>query len=191
MNDHTLFASMYPIAELIRGRRTVRQFTAEPIPGNLLMELLEIACWAPNHGLREPWRFIVYRGEARREFAESVIETFDTEAKANYAKDRYAYYMEIPAHILVIMQVDAREKQREEDYAAVCCWIQNFQLAAWERNLGVVWKTNPYIVDLSFRESVGVRDDEKIVGVLHVGYPKTIPEARPRTPIGQRLIIRE
>lgn len=181
----------HTVADLIRSRRTVRQFRSDPIPHRLLLELMDIACWAPNHGLREPWRFIVYRGEARQAFADAVIETFDAEAKANYAESRFTYYMEIPVHIIVVMQVDSRQKQYEEDYAAVCCWIQNFQLAAWERELGVVWKTNPYNSAGSFLESVGVMADEKIVGVLHVGYPKTVPEARPRTPADSRILIRE
>ncbi|MFC5701021.1 nitroreductase [Cohnella faecalis] len=170
----------YPVAQLIRDRRTVRQFREDPVPQLLITKLLDIACWAPNHGFREPWRFIQYRGEARRTFAESVVATFSAEEKEKNGDRRLAYYMDIPVHLIVVAKEDPRAKQREEDFAAVCCWIQNFQLAAWERGLGVVWKTNPYLHAPAFRETVGVHAGERIAAVLHVGYPAAIPDARPR-----------
>ncbi|RIE00695.1 nitroreductase family protein [Cohnella faecalis] len=116
----------YPVAQLIRDRRTVRQFREDPVPQLLITKLLDIACWAPNHGFREPWRFIQYRGEARRTFAESVVATFSAEEKEKNGDRRLAYYMDIPVHLIVVAKEDPRAKQREEDFAAVCCWIQNF-----------------------------------------------------------------
>ncbi|WP_239551479.1 nitroreductase family protein [Paenibacillus elgii] len=51
------------IAQTIRERRSIRAFNRTPVPQDLVLQLLNDAVWAPNHGLREPWRFI-YVGSA-------------------------------------------------------------------------------------------------------------------------------
>src|SRR5437764_7119587 len=48
----------------IRTRRTHKAFRPEPVPRPLLDELLELARWAPNHNLTNPWRFRVVGPEA-------------------------------------------------------------------------------------------------------------------------------
>ncbi len=179
------------IAEIIKKRRTVRLFKTDPVSTELIVELLDVAIWAPTHGVRQPWRFILYRDEARTSFAQAVIRTYNTEEQKKYARHKMEYYTTVPAHLIVVFQEDARQKQRDEDYAAVCAMIQNFQLAAWERGLGVVWKTNSYIYDPKFRETAGVRPGEKIVGVLHIGYPDVVPSAGNRTPAERLLTVVE
>ena len=59
--------------------------------------------------------------------------------------------------------------------------IQNFQLLAWEQQLGVVWKTNPHIYDPKVHELLGVEKGEKIAGFLHLGYFDEVPPAKKRT----------
>ena len=179
----------WPVAEVIRQRRTIREFKSDAVEQELILELMDIARWAPNHGLREPWRFIQYVGDARAAFTEAVIGSFSAEEKVKYAEQRLKYYTEIPVHLIVVMKQDPRQKQWEEDFAAACSWIQSFQLAAWERGLGVVWKTNSYMYSPYFREAVGVHAGEKVVGVLHVGYPQVVPDPRPRADVGHHLIV--
>lgn len=181
--------AMYPMAQLIRSRRTVRQFRDQAVPMPLLLELLDTANWAPNHGLREPWRFVLYKGEARSAFADAVIGALSAEDKQKYGQQRREAYMQTPVHLIVVMKEDPRQKQWDENFAAVCCWICSFQLAAWERELGVVWKTNPYMYVPAFRDAVGIKDGEKVVGVLHIGYPDIVPDPRPRTSAEDRLIV--
>lgn len=177
------------VADLIRERRTVRLFKKDPVAYDLLIELLNLAVWAPNHEFREPWRFILFQGEARKHFAEAMVSTYDSEEREMYGERKQRYLESVPAHLIVIMKEDPRHKVWEEDYAATCSLIQNFQLAAWERGLGVVWKTNHYSYDPNFRQSVGVKPGEKIVGVLHIGYPDVVPKARPRTPAEELLTV--
>lgn len=179
----------YPVAETLRNRRTIRQFKSDPVSYELLLELLNIANWAPNHGLREPWRFILYRNEARAEFTEAVMRAMSADERARLETQKRADYAKIPYHLVVAMKEDPRQKQWDEDYGAVCCWIQSFQLAAWERGLGVVWKTNSFVYSPHFREAVGVLAGEKVVGVLHIGYPELVPEPRPRSSAEDKLTV--
>ncbi|WP_236339427.1 nitroreductase family protein [Paenibacillus plantiphilus] len=178
-------------AAVIKGRRSIRQFKKDPVSMELLMSLLNVAVWAPNHGVREPWRFILYKGDAKAELAEAMLEALSAAEREQYGGGKLDYFNHIPLHLLVIMKEDPRPRQWEEDYAAVCCWIQNFQLAAWEEGIGVVWKTNAFIYDPRFRSRTGVAAGEKIVGLLHIGYPDQIPDPRPRTDAVHYLTVHD
>ncbi|MBE1442445.1 nitroreductase [Paenibacillus sp. OAS669] len=179
------------VAELIKQRRTIRLFKSDEVPTELLKELLNVAVWAPNHEYREPWRFILFQGEGRAKLAQAMVQTYSAEEREKYGNKKMDYFLRVPAHLVIVMQEDPRQKVWEEDYAAVCSLIQNFQLAAWEQGLGVVWKTNHYSFEPDFRTAIGIRPGEKIVGVLHIGYPEIIPPARPRTAAEERLTIVE
>ena len=50
-------ASVVPVASVIRERRTINLFEAEPVGQQPLLDAIELARWAPNHRLTEPWRF--------------------------------------------------------------------------------------------------------------------------------------
>jgi nitroreductase len=53
------------VATAITNRRTVKQFLPQPVSQDQLAQLIELAMWAPNHSLNEPWRFYVLGGNAR------------------------------------------------------------------------------------------------------------------------------
>src|SRR3954454_17356953 len=48
----------------IRTRRTHKAFRRDPVPRQTLDELFELARWAPNHNLTNPWRFRVVGARA-------------------------------------------------------------------------------------------------------------------------------
>lgn len=180
----------YPMSQLIADRRTIRKFKKEAIETEVLEDLLQVASWAPNHKLKEPWRFIVYKDEGSKVLGNIM---FDVASKAGKMKkspeDMRNYFSSIPAHILVVMPEDPQPLLREEDYAANNALIQNFQLAAWERGIGVFWKSDGYLTLPSFREAVGVVPGEKIVAILHVGYPDMIPKAQERTKVSEKITL--
>jgi nitroreductase len=165
-------------AALIQERRTIRKdYLDKPVEEEEVLGLLDTAVWAPNHGKREPWRFIFVPSERKQRFAEemAVLAGGDRETMQQY-------FMEPAAYLIVVMPEDPRQKQWEEDFGAVSCLIQNFQLLAWEKQLGVVWKTNGHIYYPKVRELLQVKPGEKIVGFLHLGYfdEKSIPKAGKR-----------
>lgn len=177
------------VADILRERRTVWDFKPDPIPQEKIIELLNVAVWAPTHGLREPWRFTIIQGSERKRFAQEVMKTYTKEDRVKYEQEMTGYYMSTPYHLIISMHEDPRQKQWEEDFAAVCCLIHNLQLAAWEQGIGLVWKTNAYIYAPSFRGAYNIQPGEKIVGVLHIGYPSKIYKPRPRKKAEEKLTI--
>lgn len=180
----------YPVAKAIQERRTIKSYKTDPVDIELLQELLDIAVWAPNHKLREPWRFIAFVNEGRRTLAHLLYRQSEKgKAGAGMNKAKLATWLSVPAYLIVVMPENPHPKAWQEDYAAVSTMIQNFQLAAWERGLGANWKTGDVIYTPEFRQAVGVQPGEKIVGLFHIGYPAALPKAQPRTPAVDRLTV--
>ncbi|UOQ44171.1 nitroreductase [Halobacillus salinarum] len=174
------------LARIIRERRSIKKgYLDKEVPEELIIELLDDARWAPTHGLREPWRFIFVPTAETGDFVEDLVQTFPRDMQEN----RRNYFSQPAAFLIAVMQEDPRQKQWEENFGAISCMIQNFQLLAWERKLGVVWKTNPQIHEPRVRELLGVEPGEKIVGFLHLGYFDTKPKAKDRTAVENKLSI--
>lgn len=155
------------LAQLIRERRAVKKgYSDQVVDESLVRELLDDAIWAPTHGMRQPWRFIFVSNEKLPKFAKQVAATYPEERQQN----REDYLNEPNAILVVVMDEPDAQKQWDENFGAAACMIQNFWLLAWEKELGVVWKTNPHIYDPKVKEILNVQDDEKIVGFIHLGY---------------------
>lgn len=174
---------MSSLAEIIQSRRSIGAFTDQPVPADLIESLLEFAVYAPNHHLTEPWRFVLITGEARQKYADIMRQRALESSKSATESERqmagdgaYAKFMKIPAFLAVIMGVDSNPETAEEDLAATSALIQNFLLLAWEKGLGTAWKTMKK--DQRFRDLLGVSDDEKVVGIIHIGYPAEIGEGK-------------
>lgn len=183
------------IAVTIRERRSIRHFNEKSLAPDMLLQLLNDAVWAPNHGLREPWRFIVAeRMEAKARLVDLMMESMSHLKRLKLMPGKLKqmmmqHYSKTPAFLIVVMKADKDAHKQEEDYGAVSCLIQNFQLLAWEQRIGMVWSTLECIHSPIFCEGLGVKPDERIVGILLMGYFDKIPKAKSRTSAEKKLTI--
>lgn len=176
--------------KLIRERRTIRQFNEKTLSKETIIELLEAAVWAPVHSRKEPWRFILFQEAGRKQFADAVLHTFSKDELEHWGQRLRSDYCErIQAHLLVVIEADPRQRVWEDAVGAGSALIQNLQLLAWEKKIGVVWKTNEYNFNPDFCRMTGVKPGERIIGTLHLGYfdQDKIPKPRPRTPVRELL----
>lgn len=175
------------ISDIVRNRRSVKTgYIQKEIDKDLILSLLNDAAWAPNHGKREPWRFIFISNERKESFIEdAILPCFPK----NQHEQMWNKFKDVPAFLIAIMKTDPRQKQFEENFAATSCFIQNLQLLAWEKELGMVWKTPNFIYDPRFYAELEVEKDEKIIGMIQIGYFDTsarVPE-RTRTNIKEKI----
>lgn len=187
-NNNELSENKLTIAQCIRSRRTIRDFNGEPIAISEIYEILEDAIWAPFHSRKEPWKFILFAGDGRQKFAEAVALTYSEEMRqrwGEWAMNQYCHLMQ--AHLIVAFDADPRQKYWEDAFAATAALIQNIQLLAWERNIGVVWKTNECNWDPAFHKAVGLQAEQRIAGILHFGCFDRIPKPRKRQPMEKLL----
>lgn len=167
----------------IEERRSVKGgYIEEPVPEKLVLDLLDSASWAPTHGVREPWRFIFVGTDDLPDFAKKIANTYEEKLIQN----RQNYLNEPRAILVAIMKAPEMQKQWDENFGAIASLIQNFSLLAWEKKLGVCWKTNPHIYNEDVRKILNVKDTEKIVGFIHLGYFDEQPEAKERTAIKEK-----
>jgi len=178
------------VEEIIRSRRSIKRFKKDPISLDTIKELLDIAVWAPNHKMREPWRFIAFLDEGKQALVEVLKSEKEKGRGARPMKpEKVEQWLSIPAFVVVVMPVDPRPQVFEEDYAAVSACVQNLQLAAWERGIGMLWNTEPTNYSPTFHAQIGVKPGEKVVGIMQIGYPDMTPKAQERTPIEERLTV--
>jgi nitroreductase len=182
------------VLEAIKTRRSVAKFRPDPLPREVLEQMLEAAVWAPNHRMTEPWRFYVLTGEGKRRFAE-IRRRFRADAFENpqapeavKALDRlYEDTLATPALIVVTAHVAPDEVQREEDAAATWMAVQNLLLAGVELGVGTYVRTGPILHDGELRAWLQLEDTRRVLAIVYAGYPADVPQKR-RTPAAERTV---
>jgi nitroreductase len=159
------------------GRRTsVRTFTQEAVPRDVMARLLDAAVRAPNHKLTEPWRFVVVTGSAKERYAqirrahraEKIGDAPDAAAKV---EKTYREHADTPAFVFVLQELTADPIRREEDYAAVMMAMQNLMIAATALGLGTNVRTGGIMDRDDVRGLIGATANQRIVGIVAVGRP--------------------
>lgn len=175
------------LADIITQRRSINSFSDKPVSEEVIIDLLETAKWAPDHGVREPWRFILCLDNGKEHLLEAML-AYNSQCKKPKNPDKIRTKIMGPsAHLLVINNAETNRKKWEENYGAASALIQNFQLCAWEQGIGMIWKTGSYIDNDTFKEAMHIDSDETIIGLMQIGYPDQIPEAKPRTTVLNKI----
>jgi nitroreductase len=174
-------------ARVLRGRRTIDQFLQTPVPVELVREALEVATWAPNHYVSEPWRFILPGKETVGRIVDLCAEVVSADKGPELGEHKRTTWSEKPGWLIVTCPHSDDALREKEDYAACCAAVQNFMLYLWKAGVGSKWTTGPITRDKRFFDIIGV-DEETffVVGMLWFGYPKITP-AQSRVPLDEVL----
>jgi nitroreductase len=196
--------------KVIQDRRSIREWTEEPVSEQDLAMILEAGRLAPSGENAQPWRFIIVRdadtrkklgalaggGSARRFTAEFVTQqmqqrfaTLEDEEKKKAAFEKLtsgqvsAFLANAPLNIVVCGKKDVWDMPYDTSAA-----IENMLLMVTALGLGACWVIAPCI---------DIRDEERIqallaipagfkaVSVISVGRPTRPHRPRPRMPIEQ------
>ncbi len=157
-----------PIDAAIRARRTHKAYGAEPVDRATLVELFELARWAPNHHLTEPWRFRVL-GPAALAALKDAAGTPDA-GKLDRA----------PTLVVASVTQAGEADQRLEDVCAGACAVYIVLLAAHARGLAGYWRTPAVLRTPAGRAALGIGEDELPLGLIHLGPPRQERDAPER-----------
>jgi nitroreductase len=157
----------------IRTRRTHKAFGPEPLAREAILELLELARWAPNHHLTAPWRFRVVGPGALGRLKQAAGP--EGAAKLDRA----------PTLIVVSCVLGADPVQDEEDLHATAVASYIVLLGAHARGLAGYWRTPGFLRSAEGRAAVGLPGDERFVGLLHLGRARQEKEPPERPPVEQ------
>ena len=158
------------LEEAIRGRRTHKAYASEPLDRATLDELFELARWAPNHRLTNPWRFRVVGAQTLERLKEASADPVAA-AKLDRA----------PTLVVVsATQTQDDPVDNEEDLLATAAAAYAVLLAAHARGLAGYWRTPGVLRTDEGRAAVQLPDGERVIGLLHLGHPRQVPRVPER-----------
>jgi nitroreductase len=138
----------------------------------VLDELFELARWAPNHHLTNPWRF--------RVLGPAALGALEEAAGPEHA----AKLARAPTLVAAsVVQSGADPVADDEDFAAGACAALIVLLGAHARGLGGYWRTPEVLRTPEGRAACGIEDGERVLGLLHLGRPRGEKPAPERAPL--------
>ena len=201
--------------KVIQDRRSIREYTGEPVSDHDLDMILEAARQAPSGENAQPWRFIIVKdaetrrklgalaggGSGRRFTAEFVTKKMqerfsglqdDAKKRAAFEKltsgQVSAFLADAPVNIVVVGKKDVWDLPFDTSAA-----IENILLMVTALGLGACWVIAPCI-DIRDEECIktllGIPEGFKAISVISVGHPTRPHRPRPRLPI-QELVFAE
>ena len=159
------------LEEAIRSRRTIKAYDPAPVSREILYQLFELARWAPNHNLTNPWRFRVVGPETLQRLKEAAGP--EAAAKLDRA----------PTLVVASAAQTGEPVQDEEDVAAAACAAYIVLLGAHARGLGGYWRTPEVLRTPAGRAACRLPDGERFLGLLHLGRAKQDKAPPERDPV--------
>jgi nitroreductase len=161
------------VLALLKGRRSIRRYRPDPVPDDMIGQLLEAGQWAPSASNRQPWQFIVVRDEA---ILKQVAQ------HAAYYFIRWAHVAEAP--LLIVLCGEARNRiYRQFLHEDIGLAGSQIMLQAHALGLGTCWIGG--LDRKAIADVLKVPEHIDIVGLLTVGFPAEEPEPPARKPLGE------
>lgn len=171
---------------LLRTRKSPKIFDITT-PGPSAAELdamLAIASRVPDHGKLAPWRFVVFEGEARLRAGEAIAAVFrqdNPDADAARTEIERTRLARAPLVIAVISKAGSHVKIPEWEQLMSGAGVATLLvLAAHAHGYAATWLTEWYAYDPRTRAALGLGENERIVGFVHIGTLAKPQDDRPR-----------
>lgn len=148
-----------PVLEAIRNRRSIRRYTAEPVPREALLAVLEAGRWAPSGLNNQPWRFL-------------VVQAGDPRQEALAGLTKYSHIVRQAAALFCVFLDREIVYNRAKDLQGVGACLQNMLLAAHAQGLGAVWLGEIINQEPRVTEALGLDGQRlELMAVLAAGWP--------------------
>ena len=192
---------------LVRGRRSIRKFRQDPVPKEVVRNIIEAASWAPSASNRQDWEFRVVTSSPLKEKMKTIVRSY-WESALNQTRSEaireelqkyismFDWFSHAPALIIIsakrpesflyhILGDTADDVAGTEISAAMAS--QNLMLAAHASGIGSCCFTGPLIAQEKLKELLEMGKGRKIVCLIALGYPAEHPEAPPRKSVEKIL----
>jgi nitroreductase len=158
------------LMEVIRARRSVRNYKPDPVSDEIVNQVIEAAKWAPSGNNSQPWEIVVLKDKALMKKVNDILH----EVHGSKSKQEFG----APVTLLVLgdpRYCDAYPKGpfREEIFhASLSAAIENMLLAATALGLGgSLWKTVSATAGVKIKDLLGIPQFYFLKVMLPLGYP--------------------
>lgn len=197
--------------ELVKKRRSIRQFKSDPIPEGDIEKIVEAARWAPSGFNSQLWEFVVVRDpELKNRIADIIASAFLETIKAasppgsttsnSPSREQYTAFSKAPAYILLLGDTRVRnygpgtmrtddERWQSVYLPSLAIAYQHMALAATSLGLGSQWVSAIHVPPApdQIRDLLGIPEDMVFFDMLVVGYPDTEPSGKKMRPLDEML----
>jgi len=188
----------------LAGRRSVRQFSPQPVQPALVEQVIAAACLAPAPHHSRPWRFVTLSTDARAALTNAMGERWRQDLERDgvpearirrllaRSRDRLA-----AAPVLILAGVESQaqhpwpdqRRQRAEELMFVQSLgaaLENLMLAAHARGLGSYWISAPLFCPEAVCRALDLPSDFQPQALIALGYHKEGLRLPPRPPLAVR-----
>lgn len=147
-----------------------------PAPsGEVLEHILQAGLRAPDHGHLQPFQFLLASGEGLTRLGELLADSAAQDGAAEEVVERAAQLpLRAPLVITVVAKVKAHSKVPPfEQHLSAGCAVMAMQMAAQAQGFGGIWRSGPLMYSRKLHESLGLEEQDQIVGFLYLGTPAT------------------
>lgn len=186
----------------IKGRRSVRSFTSDPVEDADIWLALEAATYAPSPLNCQPWNFIIIKDDQLKEQMARAVETKLDMALGKIGADDdlnillgysrfFTFFKKAPVVIVVIYRTvvsplvgfleragvppELLEDTTHSEIQGTAAAIQNMLLSLHEMGLGASWMTNPLIATAELESLLEINKPWRLAAIIPVGVPASIP----------------
>lgn len=185
------------IEKVITERRTVKpqQYNGHKIEKTTIERLLQLADWAPTHGLTEPWRFVVFAGEGVHRFCQDHADLYkNNTAPDMFMKGSYEKLIDQghnASHIIAVFSKRGTKSNitKLEEICATAAAVQNILIGAEALGIAAFWSTGGQTLKPSMKSYLQLLEEDEMIGLLYMGYsdaPKS--PGRRLTPVEEKVM---
>ena len=168
------------IIEAIKNRSSNAFMTEADVDPDLIRQILDAAICSPVHHRTDPWRFLVIRGEGRKQLGDVMAAHLAKEMEEPESPKNERFLAKIRkksfrAPVIIVAGAAKSDKDQAlmiEDVATVNAACQNMLLAAYELGLSAFWRTGGVTYCEDTVRSLGFDEGTELVGFIYLGHPK-------------------
>lgn len=182
------------LQDAIKSRRSIRKFKEKEISEEIIEDLIKCARLAPSAKNRQPWKFVIVRGEIKDKIANMMIEKEESLKislerqiyKANSSvKSTAKTIKEAPILILVLKEYE--ERWMTGDTLSIGAAIEHICLRATDLGLGSLWIRDIVYTQKEIAKLVGYENME-LISAVSIGISNEAPKQRPRKNLDKILV---
>lgn len=193
----------------IEKRRSIRKFSEKPLARADIEDIIRSGILAPSSKNRQPWKFVVVQGAAKKNMLRSFAAGIAREESGAPLLPESARHLAAAKHTVrilerapvVIFVLNAlgtellAERSAEERIYQICniqsvsAAVQNMILRATEKGIGSLWVCDIFFAYQELRDWLDTSGE--LLCAVAFGYSEEAPAARPRNALADVTLWRE